>query len=71
MNAMRTLLCLLIRDHGGQEVVEYALAAALLAVAGIISLNALQGTLNGTYVSWDSNTQNLWNMPAPGTGASR
>ena len=44
----------LIREDGGQELVEYALLVALVALVTAAALGELQTALHDAYVSWDS-----------------
>ena len=43
---MRSLLASFIKDEEGQGLVEYALIAALIAVAAIVALTFLGGTIS-------------------------
>jgi Flp pilus assembly pilin Flp len=62
------LLRSLVVDDEGQELVEYAVLAALVVVAGYAALLALQAQLHTSYTNWDSRTQSIADMPAPGAG---
>jgi Flp pilus assembly pilin Flp len=55
-------LCL---EESGDELLEYALLAAFVALAGAAALSALQVALRNAYTSWDAKHQALWIMPAP------
>lgn len=63
---MRTLVRRLVLEEGGQDLVEYALIATVVAIVGAAAISQLQGALHDTYVSWDTANQALWEMPAPG-----
>ena len=63
---MWTLVRRFVREDGGQELVEYALLVALVALTSAAALSGLQTALHDAYVSWDSSNQSLWQMPAPG-----
>jgi pilus assembly protein Flp/PilA len=53
----------LVRDEAGATAIEYGLIAALIAVAAIVGMQSLGGTLQGTF-------QNVSDKMAPGaTGA--
>ena len=65
---MLTLLRRVVAAEEGQDVVEYALLAALVALASVVAVRAIQTTMLTTYVSWNTATQSCWQMPAPGTG---
>ena len=60
---MRALRCLWI-DDSGQDLVEYLLLGATVALSGIAAMQALPGIANAVYASWDSAQQNLW-YPQP------
>jgi Flp pilus assembly pilin Flp len=63
---MWTLVQRFVREDGGQELVEYALIVALVALVSAAALGSLQTALHNAYVSWDTSNQSLWEMPAPG-----
>ena len=46
---MRTLFTNLIKDESGVTAIEYALIAALIAVAAIASMSLLGGSLKSTF----------------------
>jgi Flp pilus assembly pilin Flp len=56
----------LLKDDDGQDLLEYALLAALVAIAAVAAVNVLQETLRETYVRWDTDMQALADMPNPG-----
>ena len=58
----------LLADEDGQDLVEYALLAAFIALASIAGINALRAAMFGAYTSWNAATQECWQMPAPGAG---
>lgn len=51
---MRNCTVSFIRDEKGQDLVEYALLIAFIALACIIGLQALGGAINTTYNSLSS-----------------
>jgi pilus assembly protein Flp/PilA len=51
---MRNCAVAFIRDEKGQDLVEYALLIAFIALACIIGLQALGGAINTTYNSLSS-----------------
>jgi Flp pilus assembly pilin Flp len=57
----------LISDESGQDLVEYVLLGATVALAGLVAMNAFGPIINAVYLSWQSSTQNLWypDPPAP------
>ena len=64
---MRVLRSLIV-DEKGQDLIEYALLAGLVALATVPALAAIQAALNVTYVSWNAAMQGCWQMPDPGHG---
>lgn len=62
------LLKRLAVDDRGQDTLEYALLAALIAVLTIPTFNAIQDALKATYLSWNAAIMRCWQMPVPGTG---
>jgi Flp pilus assembly pilin Flp len=66
---MTSLLLRLAVDDTGQDVVEYALLAALIGLASIASFGLLQDAIAGTYGSWNSGTNDIWQPPDPSAGA--
>jgi Flp pilus assembly pilin Flp len=61
---MRSVQRLLIDDRG-QDLVEYVLLGATVALAGIAAMNAFPGIASAVYASWDNAQQSLWYPPAP------
>jgi Flp pilus assembly pilin Flp len=58
----------LIWDDGGQDLIEYALLTALVAIAGILGFQAIGLAINTSYTSWDTTNQDLWEPPPPTNG---
>jgi pilus assembly protein Flp/PilA len=46
---MKQLLKNLLTDESGQDLIEYALIAALIALVAITGLNGLAGSINSEY----------------------
>jgi Flp pilus assembly pilin Flp len=65
---MRTLFRRLLAEDDGQELVEYALLAAFVALASVVALDALKAALRTAYTNWNAAAQSCWEMPAPGAG---
>ena len=65
---MRALFHRLVNESGGQDIVEYALLAAFVALASFAALNGIQTVLGTTYTSWNTKTELLSCMPDPGGG---
>ena len=60
----------LIKDDGGQDLVEYALLTGIVAVAAAIALPAASA-LGDIYETWNDNIQDLWEPPPPSGGITR
>jgi len=65
---MRALLRRLVVEEEAQDLVEYALLAGLIAFASMVSVKPVLKALHESYVAWNTNTHNCWQMPAPGAG---
>ena len=57
---MTSLLCRLIAEEQGQDLIEYALLTAAVSVATVLGIAALGGAINSVYTAWDTRTQDLW-----------
>ncbi len=55
-----------LRDERGQDLIEYALLTAAIGVAGAATWPLFEQTIGTAYRALDTNTQNLWDPPAPG-----
>ena len=55
----------LLTDDRGQDLVEYLLLGATVALAGLAAMQAFPGIVSQVYASWDSAQQSLWYPPAP------
>jgi Flp pilus assembly pilin Flp len=55
----------LLRDDNGQDLIEYALLAALIALTGVLVLRLLPGVVGSAYGRWDSGVQSKWEPPDP------
>ncbi len=64
--AFRRLLTRLFEEDRGQDLVEYALLTAALAVAAAV-LIPVADSMGTLYESWVDNVWNLWEPPAPGS----
>lgn len=65
---MRFLLIRLIRDERGQDIIEYALLTAGIGVVGIAAWPAIADAIGVAYQGFDTGTQDIWEVPDPGTG---
>jgi Flp pilus assembly pilin Flp len=55
----------LLADESGQDLIEYMLLTAFIAIAGYLGIQVLGSEMNTTYRSWDSATQEVWQTPEP------
>jgi hypothetical protein len=53
-------------DDGGQDLVEYVLLGATVALAGLAAMQAFPAMAYLLYTGWDNAQQNLW-YPLPPT----
>lgn len=49
MKNIRTIIHHLLREENGQDLIEYALVAALIGLAAVAALNALSTDLTGIF----------------------
>jgi Flp pilus assembly pilin Flp len=69
---MKSMLSRLAHDDSGQDVVEYALLAAFIGVAGYLVLPTVVTTVSATYTAWNDPTAgvpSLWEPPAVPAGS--
>jgi len=60
-----TFIHRLLIDDCGQDLVEYVLLGATVALAGLTAMSVFPGVINAVYASWDAATQALWYPPDP------
>lgn len=56
----------LLREDRGEDLIEYALLAALVGLAGLLVLQLFAGVVGGAYSGWDAGVQGLWEPKDPG-----
>lgn len=49
MNYMRTLMTDLLRDDSGQDLIEYALVAALIALGAVVAIGTLGNDISNLF----------------------
>ena len=64
-----TLFLELLLADDGQDVIEYALLTATIGVAGIATWPLIETAIGAAYQRFDTDTQDLWEVPDPGAGA--
>ena len=55
----------LIADDSAQDLIEYALLAALVVAGGLALFPVIQVRMGNAYSNWDAGTYNLWIPNAP------
>jgi Flp pilus assembly pilin Flp len=55
----------LFTDDRGQDLIEYALLTALVAVAGMLVIPSILTGMANAYTGWNTNTQAIAPVPAP------
>ena len=54
------------RDDSGQDLIEYGLLTAIIAIAGILAFPVIAGKLGVLYVNWNVAAQAVWEPCPPG-----
>ena len=49
MKALLSVICNLHRDESGQDMIEYALVAALIAFGAVTAMSSLSSTINTAF----------------------
>jgi Flp pilus assembly pilin Flp len=62
---MNALLHRFIAEERGDDLVEYALLTAVVAIVSFAAAAAIGVAINTTYATWDAATQNIWEPQAP------
>jgi len=52
-------------EEDGQDLIEYALLTAFIGFVGAAAFNLLGLALNDVYGSWETGTNDLWEVPDP------
>jgi Flp pilus assembly pilin Flp len=52
-------------DRRGQDLIEYGLLGASIALAGFLVLTTMDDVINAVYTSWDAATQAIWEPEDP------
>jgi Flp pilus assembly pilin Flp len=59
------VLARLWSEQDGQDLIEYALLTALIAVGGALVFPSIRTKMGDAYQSWLTGAQDLWEPPAP------
>jgi Flp pilus assembly pilin Flp len=62
---MTSHLIRLLIDDEGQDLVEYTLLTAAVALGTVAAFAAISTAINQAYTSWDTTTQGIWEPQAP------
>jgi Flp pilus assembly pilin Flp len=52
-------------DDRGQDLIEYALLASVVALVGFLGMQAIAAAMGTVYVGWDAAVQDAWEVPDP------
>jgi Flp pilus assembly pilin Flp len=63
---MRTLLGRLVREEEAQDMIEYALLAAFIAIVVLVGVTALGPVIKTAYDRWRTAQFDFWQMPSCG-----
>jgi Flp pilus assembly pilin Flp len=64
---VRGLIARLLREECGQDIVEYALLAALIGTVGVLTWQNIVVGIGQAYLGWDTGVQKLSSCtPDPG-----
>ena len=55
----------LATEEQGQDLLEYALLGAFVAILTMAGLRLIEGTIGDKYIDWDLDEQDLWRPPDP------
>ena len=64
---MHPLLIRLLYDEAGQDIVEYALLTAGIGIVAVATWPLIVTGIGTAYESFDADTQDLWEVPDPGS----
>lgn len=66
---MRRFLRKLLKDEGGQDLIEYALAATFIGLVGIAAFSSIESAIGNAYAAYTNSSNNNWQMPDPSGGS--
>jgi Flp pilus assembly pilin Flp len=55
----------LLAEEQGQDLIEYALLATFIGLAGISVFGLITKAIAGTYSTWNVRNNNIWEAPSP------
>jgi Flp pilus assembly pilin Flp len=56
-------------DESGQDIVEYALLASIIAIAGIVFLPTIATKMGANFSGWGNAVHNLWTPSDPASAS--
>ncbi len=62
---MKAIVARFIGEERGQDLVEYALLAAFIGLAGFAAFQWIATGIAGAYSNWDTANQGLWQPHDP------
>ena len=68
--AMKKLLRRVFTDRRGDDLIEYALLAAFLALATLLAFQLMGTRMKDAFESWDTGVQDRWDLNADLTPAN-
>ena len=60
-----TLIAQLVRNDGGQDLIEYALLTGLIAAGSVLLLSQLAAAMEASYNNSNMASQNAWEPSPP------
>jgi len=66
---MKRVLAALIKDETGQDMIEYALLCTFIGLASVLGIGLIRTAIGGTYGSWNTEMNALWEPQDPGAGS--
>jgi len=60
------MLLRLLHDDSGQDLIEYALLASIVALTGAGIFTVISGKMGTAYASWITGARDAWQPCAPG-----
>ena len=55
----------LFADDRGQDLIEYALLAAIIGIAGLLALQQFSGKVGNAFSNWGGQVYNEWKPSSP------
>ena len=60
-----SILKRLFFDECGQDIIEYAILGAGIAIVGVVTWENISDILSDKYVDWETSAQSLWDPDLP------